>query len=125
VVEDLSAQSTRCGLVQSTLENLVAKHLTDGGLQVHRNSDDETYVYVNIKTSTVGEGICVSRYDVFLTTHTAATLPYQPSPVLVDVTLFHKGSLAGGSPGAQAESVQSGVITYVDQITARIREANK
>jgi len=125
VVEDLSAQSTRCGLVQTVIEGLVYKHLTDGGLHVRRNADDDTYVYVNIKTATVAEGVCVSRYDVFLTTHTAAKLSYQPSPVLVDVTLFHKGSLAGGSPGVQAESVQSGVITYIDQITARIRDANK
>ena len=99
VVEDLSAQSTRCGLVQTVIEGLVYKHLTDGGLHVRRNADDDTYVYVNIKTATVAEGVCVSRYDVFLTTHTTAKLSYQPSPVLVDVTLFHKGSLAGGSPG--------------------------
>ena len=125
VIEDLSAQSTRCGLVQTAIEGLVYKHLTDGGLQVRRNSDDDTYVYVNIKTATVADGVCVSRYDVFLTTHTAAKLSYQPSPVLVDVTLFHKGSLSGGSPGVQAESVQSGVLTYIDQITARIRDANK
>jgi len=125
VIEDLSAQSTRCGLVQTAIEGLVYKHLTDGGLQVRRNSDDDTYVYVNIKTATVADGVCVSRYDVFLTTHTAAKLSYQSSPVLVDVTLFHKGSLSGGSPGVQAESVQSGVLTYIDQITARIRDANK
>ena len=125
VMEDLSPQSTRCGLTQTVLEGQVLKHLTDAGLHVRRNSDDDTYVYVNIKTATVGDGVCVSRYDVFLTTHTTATLSYQQSPVLVDVTLFHKGSLAGGSPGAQAESVQSGVLTYIDQITARIRDANK
>ncbi len=125
VIEDLSPQSTRCGLVQTVLDGQVLKHLTDAGLHVRRNSDDDTYVYVNIKTATVGDGVCVSRYDVYLTTHTTAKLSYQPSPVLVDVSLFHKGSLAGGSPGAQAESVQSGVLTYVDQITARIRGANK
>ena len=125
VIEDLSPQSTRCGLAQTVLEGQVLKHLTDAGLHVRRNSDDDTYVYVNIKTATVGDGVCVSRYDVYLTTHTTARLSYQQSPVLVDVTLFHKGSLAGGSPGAQAESVQSGVLTYIDQITARIRNANK
>ena len=125
VFEDLSPQSTRCGLAQTVLEGQVVKHLTDAGLHVRRNSDDDTYVYVNIKTATVGDGVCVSRYDVYLTTHTTATLSYQQSPVLVDVTLFHKGSLAGGSPGAQTESVQSGVLTYIDQITTRIRDANK
>ena len=80
VIEDLSAQSTRCGLVQTAIEGLVYKHLTDGGLQVRRNADDDTYVYVNIKTATVADGVCVSRYDVFLTTHTAAKLSYQPRP---------------------------------------------
>ena len=125
VVEDLSPQSTRCGLVQTVLEGQVLKHLTDAGLHVRRNSDEDTYVYVNIKTATVGDGVCVSRYDVYLTTHTTVKLSYQSSPVLVDVTLFHKGSLSGGSPGAQAESVQSGVVGYVDQITTRIRDANK
>ena len=46
-------------------------------------------------------------------------------PVLVEVSLFHEGNLAGGVPAAHGDAVKKGVLEYVDQITARIKDANK
>lgn len=116
-----------CGLTEDAIDSAVATRLKAAGLKVLRNTDEDTYVYVNVNTATVSNGLCVSRYDVYLTTHTTATMSYQPSqpPVLVEVSLFRKGSLTGGAPAAHAEAVKKGVLEYVDQITARIRDANK
>ena len=118
VVEELTSQSTGCALNQSALETAVFKHLTDAGLKPRRNSDEDTYVYVNISTATVSNGLCVSRYDVYLTTHTMAKLSYQDRPVLVEVTLMHKGSMAGGQAQAHADNVMKGVLDDVDEIAA-------
>ena len=130
VVEDLSAAAAACGLNQTTLETAVSKHLTDAGFKVLRNTDEDTYVYVNIittttSTTTASAGLCVSRYDVFLYTHTTARLSYQDTPVLVQVSLLHKGGLAGGAPAAHADGVLKGVQEYVDQFATRVRAANK
>jgi hypothetical protein len=66
-----------------------------------------------------------SRYDVFLYTYTTAKLSYQETPVLVQVSLLHKGGIAGGAPAAHAEGVLRGEQEYVDQFSTRIRDANK
>ncbi len=125
VVEDLSSQAIACGLKQDTIETAVTKSLTDAGLRVRRNSDEDTYVYVDILTSSLSTGLCVSRYDVFLYSHTTATLSYQHTPALVQVSLLHKGGIAGGAPVAHAEGVLRGVKESVDQFAARIRDATK
>jgi hypothetical protein len=125
VIEELSSQAAACGLTQGALEAAVSKRLTDAGLTVIRNSDQDTYVYVNVITSSVSTGLCVSRYDAFLYTYTTATLSYQPAPVLVQVSLLHKGSIAGGGPAAHADAVVRGVQQYVDQFVTSIRDANK
>jgi hypothetical protein len=125
VVEDLSPQAVACGLNQSNLETSVSKRLSDAGFKVLRNSDEDSYVYVNIITTSLSTGLCVSRYDVILYTHTTAKLSYQQTPVLVEVSLLHKGGIAGGAPAAHAESVLRGVMEYIDQFTMRIRDANK
>lgn len=125
VVEDLSAQAAACGLNQGTLETGVSTHLSDAGFRVRRNSDEDTYVYVDVITASVSSGLCVSRYDVFLYTQTTATLSYHETPVLVQVSLFHKGGIAGGAPAAHAESVVRGVLDYVDQLASRVRAANQ
>jgi len=126
VVEGLQS-SAACGLTEDAIESAVATHLKAAGLKVLRNTDEDTYVYVNINTATVSNGLCVSRYDVSLTTHTTATMSYQPSqpPVLVEVSLFRKGNLAGGAPAAHGEAVKKDVLDYVDQIAALIKDANK
>lgn len=125
VVEDLSPQAVACGLNQSNLETSVSKRLSDAGFKVLRNSDEDSYVYVNIITTSLSTGLCVSRYDVILYTHTTAKLSYQQTPVLVEVSLLHKGGIAGGAPAAHAESVLRGVMEDIDQFTMRIRDANK
>jgi hypothetical protein len=125
VVEDLTPQGAACGLSQGTLETAVSKRLSDAGFTVHRNSDEDTYVYVNIMTTSLSAGLCVSRYDVFLYTYTTAKLSYQATPVLVQVSLLHKGGLAGGASAAHADGVLRGVQEYVDQFSTRIRDANK
>jgi hypothetical protein len=45
--------------------------------------------------------------------------------VLVQVSLLHKGGIAGGSSTAHAEAVLRGVQEYVDQFSTRIHDANK
>ncbi len=125
VVEGFTQQAAACGLSQSAIESAVSKHLSEAGFKVASNSDEDTYVYVNIITASVSNGLCVSRYDVFLYTHTTAKLTYQEVPVLVEVSLLHKGSIAGGPSTAHADAVLKGVLEYVDQFSTRIRDANK
>jgi hypothetical protein len=125
VVEDLTPESSACGLHQGMIETAVAKNVSDAGFTVVRNTDEDTYIYVNIITSSPSAGLCVSRYDVFLYTHTTAMLSYQNVPVLVQVSLWHKGGIAGGAPAAHAESVLRGTQAYVDQVAMRIRDANR
>jgi hypothetical protein len=125
VVEELSPQATACGLSQHTIETAVSKSMSDAGFKVLTNSDEDTYVYVNIMTTNLASGLCVSRYDASLETHTTAKLSYQDTPVLVEVSLLHKGGIAGGAPAAHAEAVLRGVKQYVDQFATRIRDANK
>jgi hypothetical protein len=103
----------------------VSKSLTDAGFKVRRNSDEDTYVYVNVITTSMSTGFCVSRYDAFLYTYTTAKLSYQETPALVQVSLLHKGGIAGGGAAAHAEAVLRGVRQYVDQFAVRIRDANK
>lgn len=107
VVEELSSQAAACGLNQAALETAASRRLTDAGFKILRNSDEDSYVYVNIITSSASGGLCVSRYDVFLYTHTTAKLSYQAAPVLVEVSLLHKGGIAGGSAAAHPGSRRS------------------
>jgi len=92
---------------------------------VRRNADDDTYVYVDVITTTPSAGLCVSRYDAYLYTHTTAKLSYGDSPVLVQVSLLHKGGIAGGGAGAHADGVLRSLQDYTDQFASRIRTANK
>src|SRR5262249_6045519 len=114
-----------CGLNHDALEASLAKRLTDGGFSVRKNSDDDTYVYVNVMTTTMPTGACVSRYDTFLYTHATANLSYRDQPVLVQVSLMHRGGMTSGPPGAHAVSVGRGLEGYIDLIVSQIRDANK
>lgn len=125
VIDELSDQATSCGLTQSAIETAVARRFTDAGFTVHRYQDQSPYVFVEITTTGLANGLCVSRYDVTLTTHAMATLSYQQAPVLAEITLLRDGGLTGGNPGVHAENVTHGVLQYVDQFIARIRDANK
>jgi hypothetical protein len=125
VVEGISEQAKKCGVQQDKLESSVTKHLVDAGFTVPRNSDEDTYVYVNIQTASLSNGYCVSRYDATVYTHTTTPLSYQKQSVLVEVSLMHKGGLAGGAPAEHADGVMRGVLDYIDGFITRIRDANK
>jgi hypothetical protein len=125
VVEDLSQQAAACGLSQAPLEASVSKSLTDAGFKALRNSDEDSYVYVRVMTTAASAGLCVSRYDVYVYTHTMATLPYQTSPVLVLVELLHKGGMTGGAPNTHGNAVGRSVQQLVDEFAARIRGSGK
>jgi hypothetical protein len=125
VVDASGPQAVACGLNQSALETALSKRLTDAGLRVRLNADEDTYVYINVMTSHAPNDLCVSRYDVFLYTHTTASLSYHTTPVLVQVSLLHQGGLAGGPSATHPDAVQRGLEQYVDLFVTRIGEANK
>ena len=125
LVEDLSSQAVGCGLNRDELEAALARRLTDGGLIVHKNSDEDTYVYVNVMTSTVSGGLCVSRYDAFLYTHATASLSYRDQPVLVQVSLMHRGGIGSSAPVSHAAAVTRGLENYIDLFVSQIRGANQ
>jgi hypothetical protein len=126
LVEDLGSQAVACGLNHDALESALVKRLTDGGLTVKKNSDEDTYVYVNVQTSSLPSGACVSRYDAFLYTHGTARLSYRDQPVLVQISLIHRGSIGSSSaPGTHAAAVTRGLENYIDLFVTQIRNANK
>jgi hypothetical protein len=125
VVEGLSSQAATCGLSQAPIEAAVSKSLSDAGLSVRLNADEDTYLYVHIITVSVSAGLCVSRYDAFLYSHTTATLSYQATPVLVQVSLLHKGGITGGATGVHADTVIRSVKQYVDEFVTQIHSANR
>ncbi len=125
VVEGVGQQSTACGLTEKGLEDAVTPILSGAGLTVVRRTDEETYVYVNVMTATMSNGVCVTRYDVSLLTNTEATLPYQQRPALVQVALLHKGGLAGSSASEHAGAVLKFVTQFTTEIAAEIRRQNK
>ena len=125
VVEGIGAEAAKCGLKEDALAAAVTKHLTDAGLRVLRDTDDDTYLYVNVNAVTASAGLCVSRYDVTMYSHAAAPLAHTSAPVLLQVELLHKGGLAGGAPAQHADAVTKGVLEYVDQFAARVKNANQ
>jgi hypothetical protein len=125
LVEELTAQATACGLSQDAIESAVSKRLTTSGLTVRRNSDEDTYVYVNVQTTTLTGGMCVSRYDAFLYTHATANLTYAKQPVLVQVSLMHRGGVNVGAPTGHGAAIVRGLEGYIDVFTAQIGDANK
>ena len=125
LVEDLSAQATACGLDHDAIQAALSKRLTDAGFAVRANSDEDTYLYVNAATTSVAAGTCVTRYDAFLYTHTTATLSYQQRPVLVQVSLIHRGSIGASTPSGHGAAVARGLEGIVDSFITQIRDANK
>jgi len=125
LVEDLSQQAIGCGLNHDALEASLAKRLSDGGFTVRRNSDEDSYVYINVMTNTLSNGTCVSRYDAFLYTHATANLSYREQPVLVQVSLMHRGGIGSSAPSAHAAAVTRGLEGYVDVFMTQIRDANR
>ncbi len=125
VVEGLSPQAAACGLSEGPLESAVAKQLLDGGFKVRRNSDEDTYLYVHLVTTSVSPALCVSRFDTFLYSYTTTTLSYQTTPTLVQVSLLHEGGLTGGPPATHADLVLRNIKQYVDEFITRIHAASR
>jgi len=125
LVEDLGGEAIGCGLRRDVLEDALARRLTAGGLRVRKNSDEDTYVYANVITTAMPNGTCVSRYDAFLYTHTTARLAYHDQPVLVQVSLIHRGGIGTSAIATHPAAVLHGLEGYVDVFLAQIRDANK
>jgi hypothetical protein len=125
LMEDLSAQAVACGLNHDAIETALSKRLTDGGFTVRKDSDEDTYVYVNVMTTTLPTGTCVSRYDAFLYSHATANLTYHEQPVLVQVSLMHRGGIGSSAPVGHAGAVTRGLEDYVGLFVTQIRDANK
>ena len=99
--------------------------MKSAGFTVLTNTDEDSYVYVNVVTGSLSTGSCVSRFDVSIDTHTVARLSYQPSPVLVQVSLLHKGGISAGAASGHSVTVVKGVSDYLDEFIAQIKAANK
>jgi hypothetical protein len=125
VVENLSEQAAACGLNAGRLEAALAKQLTDRGFTVRKNSDEDTYLYVSIMTTSVPDGSCVSRYDVFVYSSATATLSYRDQPVLVQASLMHRGGIGSSAPAAHAAAVAGALGRYVDVFITQVQDANK
>ena len=125
VIEGLGAQAASCGLTESALKAAVAGKLKSAGVTVLTNTDEDSYVYVNVITGSLATGSCVSRFDVNVYTHTTARLSYQPSPVLVQVSLLHRGGISAGASAGHSATVIKSVSEYLDEFIDRIKAANK
>ena len=127
VIEGLGAQAASCGLTEAALESAVAGKLKSAGFTVLTNTDEDSYVYVNVITGSLSTGSCVSRFDVTVYTHTTARLSYQPSavPVLVQVSLLHRGGISASAAAGHSATVLKSVSEYLDEFIARIKAANK
>ena len=125
LIEDLSPEAVACGVSHDTIESALSKQLTDGGFVVRHNSDDDTYVYVNVITDTLANGMCVSRYDAFLYTHATAKLSYRDQPVLVQVSLMHRGGIGTSAPMGHGAAVARGLENYIGLFITQIHDANK
>lgn len=124
-VDGVGSEAATCGLTQAAVEAEVRKSLTDAGVTVSRVMDEDTYVLVRITTSLPAQGLCVSRYDVSLDTHTMAAFTHQRTPALVEVSLLREGGLVGGAPAAHAAGLLQGVRERAGQFGRAIRDANR
>ena len=125
VIEGIDAKAATCGLTETAVEAAVTGKLKSAGFTVLTNTDEDSYVYVNVITGSLSTGSCVSRFDVTVYTHTTARLSYQPSPVLVQVSLLHRGGMSAGATAGHAATVIKSVSDYLDEFINRIKAANK
>lgn len=125
VVEEPSLQAVNCGVTRALLEQAVSKPFTEIGLKVSTNSDEDTYVHVTVMTSTMPNGMCISRYDWSIYSMTEATLSHQRTPVLAQVLLAHKGGLTGSLPATHGADIVRGMDEGLSQVAVLIRDANQ
>lgn len=125
VIEELGSQAATCGLRREALQAAVSKPFTDAGLTVTRDSDDDTYVYVRIMTSTLASGMCVSRWDWTIYSMTGATLSYQRSPLLLQVELARRGGMVAGAATAHSSELVQRLTEGLTTVAAAMRDANR
>jgi hypothetical protein len=125
-VDDLSAQGAACGLDQTKIKTSVTKILSDAGFKVLQYGNEDADVLVNVVTSRLSDGTCVSRYDASLVSHADANFPYLKGTVsAVEVQLLHDGGMSGGSPAAHAASVMDGLAKSVSHFVSQIHPTGK
>jgi hypothetical protein len=125
VIDGPGAQAASCGITEPALQAAVTAKLKSAGFTVVTNTDEDSYVYVNVITGSLSAGSCVSRYDVTVSTHTTARLSYHPSPVLVEVSLLHRGGISAGAAAGHSAAVLKSVSEYMDEFINRIKAANE
>jgi len=76
-------------------------------------------------TTSLPNGTCASRYDTFLYTHATEKLPYREGPVLVQVSLMHRGGIGTSAATAHNSAVVRGLEGYIDSVVTQIHDANK
>lgn len=123
-VEDLGAQAATCGLDQGKIKTSISKILADAGLNAPAYGKEDAYVLINVATSKLPDGACVSRYDASLVSHADANFPYLRGTVAaVEVQLLHEGGMSGSSPSAHASAVLDALGKSVSHFVAQIRAA--
>lgn len=125
MIEELSAQATSCGLTAQALQDAVSKPFTDAGIRIARNADEDTYIHLTLMTSTLPNGMCITRWDWSIYSTTDATLSYQRTPMLAQVVLAHKGGLSGSLPATHAADLTRSMADGLAQMAGIIRDANK
>jgi hypothetical protein len=125
-ISGLDAASASCGLDETKIKTSIAKMLADGGFKASTYGNEDADLIVNVSTSKLQDGVCVSRYDVSLISHADAIFPYLKGTVpAVEVQLLHDGGMAGGSPAAHATGVTNAIAKSVNSFVSRIRSAGK
>lgn len=125
VIEGFGPEAAHCGLREPAVDAAVSQKLADAGLTAARNRDEDSYVYVRLMTTAMTTGFCFSRYDAYVYTNVAVTLPHGTKPVMVEVQLLHKGGLSGGGRGAHGDAVVREIAAAVGELAARIAQANR
>lgn len=125
-VEDLSAQAGACGLDREKIRTSIARLLADAGFKAPTSGREDAYVLINVATSKLPDGACVSRYDASLVTHGDTTFPYLKGTVAaVEVQLLHDGGMLGGSPSTHAAAIADALTKSVNRFVAQVRAAGK
>jgi len=112
-------------LNHDAIETSLSNRLTAAGFVVQKNADEDTYLYVNVMTTNETNSTCVSRYDAFLYTHGTAKLSYHERPVLVSVSLMHRGGIGSSAPPSHPAAVMRALEGFVDLFITQIRNANR
>jgi hypothetical protein len=125
MVDELTSQAGACGLDQTKIKTSIARILSDAGFKTQPYHDEESYVLVNVVTSKLPDGMCVSRYDASLVVQGDATFPYLKGLVSVPVQLLHDGGMTGGPAATHGSAVMEALVKSVNSFVSQIRAANK